>query len=544
MSGPEPIFDFDKPPILLLGSGISRRYSKESPDWHGLLARIAFRIGISKERLVTFEEEAREQCNEGLGHLPMLATILGKQFRHMVMDEGVEPGTILDETELKAYVEGDTDAIKIMVASEFSKLRIQDDPSIQQELEQFRRLSDIIPCIITTNYDRLIESDIMQNRFKVYSKVSDYYLSGSQGIGEIFKIHGTCDDPSTIVINQNDYLHLAEDSKIVTAKILSVLCDYPMLIMGYSLEDADVKGILDDLISSLDDEKLREVEKNIVYVSYKPGLDGFRNAVMNVEHNGHRMSLRAIETDNFEAIFREIGDMEASASPMLIRRLRQLVKKIVITDSMGSKPCRMLGISEITDDDIDRLVLAVGPEEYMKAIETIPVYTVDTMVKDIMSGSSDFVPKAVVDYFLNSGPRMFKKNQYVPIFHFIRRSGYGLEEGSKFLEDFIREKNRQFESKLSQGILTIFSSSGVQNMDLILDVINSVSPYQRPLALMQCYDKGIVDERFTMDCLRSMYNSADMSNSMFKSNFLCALTFISFKELGLKERSGQGTADI
>lgn len=544
MSRSEPLFNFDKPPILLLGSGISRRYSEDSPDWHGLLLRIASRIGISEARLVSFEEEAKERCDKNLGHLPMLATILGEQFRRMVMEEGVEPGAILNEEELEAYIRGDADAIKLMTATEFSRIRISDNPSVHQELEQFRRLSDVIPCIITTNYDRLIEEDIMQGRFKVYSRVSDYYLSGSQGIGEVFKIHGTCDDPSTIVINQKDYLRLAEDSKIVTAKILSVLCDYPMLIMGYSLEDPDVKGILDDLISSLDDEKLREVERNIVYIHYRPGFDGFRDSVMNVEHNGHRMSLRAIETDNFEAVFRELGSMEASTSPMLIRKVRQLVKKIVITDAPGSKPCRMLGISGITDDDVDRLVLAIGTEDYIRAVESIPVYTVDTMVRDIMSGSSDFVPKAVVDYFLNSGSRMFKKNQYVPIFHFIRMSGYGLDEDSKFLKDFIDEKNRQFESKLSQKIPTDTSCNATSTFDDVKDLIDSVSPYQRPLVLMQCYDRGFVDEEFTMSCLRDMYTSSDMSNPMFKSNFLCALTFVSFKELGLSNRSGQGTADI
>ena len=540
----EPLFDFNKPPILLLGSGISRRYSEDSPDWRGLLLRIASRIGISEARLISFEEEARERCDESLGHLPMLATILGEQFRRMVMDEGVEPGSILDDDELKAYIRGDADAVKIMAATEFSKLRISDDPSIQQELDKFRRLSDIVPCIITTNYDRLIEEDIMQGRFKVYSQVSDYYLSGSQGIGEVFKIHGTCDRPSTMVLNQRDYLRLAEDSKIVTAKILSVLCDYPMLIMGYSLEDADVKGILDDLISSLDDKKLREVERNIVYISYRPGFDGFRDSVMNVEHNGHRMSLRAIETDNFGTVFDEIGRMEASTSPLMIRRLRQLVKKIVITEAPGSKQCRMLGISGITDDDVDRLVLAVGPEEYMRAVETIPVYTVDTMVRDIMSGCSDFVPRAVVDYFLDSGPRTFKKNQYVPIFHFIRKSGYGLDEDSRFLREFIEEKNRQFGSKLSQRIVSNQSCDIVKTVDDVIDLIDTVSLYQRPLVLMQCYDKGIVDEKFTMDRLRDMYGSGNISNPMFKSNFLCALTFVSFKELGLKNRSGQGTADI
>lgn len=479
------VLPFDRPPILLLGSGITRRYTEGSPDWRGLLIGIAARMGIDEASFLSFEAEAMERCDRALGHMPMLATVLSEHFRRMVMD-GRGPREILDEEEMDTYLRTRADPIKIMAATEFSDLRPTEDPSKVSELELLRGLSDVIPCVITTNYDTLIEDAIFGGRFKVYSRVADYYFSGSQGVGEVFKIHGTCLDPSSMVLNQEDYLRLGRDSKIVTAKILSVLCDYPMLIMGYSLEDADVKGILDDLVSSLDDERLAQLERNIVYVSYLPGEDGFRQSTMTVENEGRRMSLKAIRTDNFAAIFREMAWMEPSLSPILIRKVRQLVKRITVTQTRTSSPCFLIGIDDIRDEDADRMAVAISLDDNLRVLEAIPLYTVDSMVRDILSGDSRFSPRAVVEYFRTAGPRMFKTNQYVPIFYFIRKSGYRLDTDSEFWRNLIDTKNEQFDQKLSIDVLDGRFSS----VDGFSESLACVSRYKQPLAVMQCFDKG------------------------------------------------------
>lgn len=195
----EPHFGFDKPPILLMGSGITRRYADGAPDWIGLLRHISSRIGIDESRFIAFEEEARRTCDESVGHLPRLASILDGYLRNSIMDQSVRIQDVLDERELSHYNDMRGGAVKIMAASKFSNLSLKKDAQTASELAILRKLPDVIPCVITTNYDRIIENDLFEGKFKVYSRVSDYYLSSSQGIGEIFKIHGTCDDPSTII---------------------------------------------------------------------------------------------------------------------------------------------------------------------------------------------------------------------------------------------------------------------------------------------------------------------------------------------------------
>lgn len=324
------LFNFSKPPIILAGSGITKRYTEGAPNWIELLERIAAKMGINKNRLISFENDARIKCDKKIGHMPMLATELQLFLNDQFKNDRLKEVDVFSKEELLQY-EKHIDAVKILAASEFNDLRLKEDAALKEELTLFKKLADIVPCVITTNYDTFIEKCVFENKFKVYSRVSDYYLSSSQGIGEIYKIHGTCTDPSTIIINQDDYINFDENSKIVSAKILSTLCDYPMVILGYSLDDSDVKNILNDLVSSLDEDKLREIEKNIIYVSYEHGRTGFIRETVNFDNKGKRLSISSVRTDNFGAIFKELTSMEASISPSTVRKIRQVVKKIVIS---------------------------------------------------------------------------------------------------------------------------------------------------------------------------------------------------------------------
>lgn len=366
------ILGFSKPPILMIGSGMSRRYGDDSPDWKGLLARIGSRLGFDEVDLVPLMNKAdgNEDYN---GVMPGLATELQRNLDRRLESRELDIRRILSSDELEVYKSRTANAVKIIAASECSKVRLKEDSEIGGELKYLRRLPDIIPCVITTNYDTLLENDIFNHRFKVYSKVSDYYISGSQGIGEIYKIHGTCTDPSTMILDDSDYKRFQEKAKIVTAKILSVLCDYPMVIMGYSIEDADVKEILDNLISSLDDDKLKQVERNIVYVEYDENESGLVQSTYQVKYEGHVMSLRAIRTNNFESIFHEIASMEPSVSPMTIRKIRQVVKKVQIVEGSNNERFRAIGLDDISNKDAEKLVVVITDQSSMKSIETIPL---------------------------------------------------------------------------------------------------------------------------------------------------------------------------
>ena len=244
-----PLFNFKRPPALLIGTGIVKRYSSDSRTWRELLKRVAENIGIDEDRFKVFESAAMTGCNEKIGYLPKLASNL-KEYLNLELIAGrLKISDMLSQDDYDLYMNSSNpDPIKFMVATELNKVEMTTEPRFLEEIDLMKKLPDIVPCVITTNFDKFIDECIFDNRFAIYSRVSDYYLSGSQGIGEIYKIHGTVDHPEGLILNEEDYVQFFDRSKIVSAKILSILCDYPMVIMGYSMNDPDVINIIEDLI--------------------------------------------------------------------------------------------------------------------------------------------------------------------------------------------------------------------------------------------------------------------------------------------------------
>lgn len=506
----------------------------------GLLKRVGHRFGYDDVDLVPLMNQA-EKNSDHAGIMPRFATELQYDLDDRLRRKELDMKDVLDTGELELYKQRKATAVKIVAASECRKIALKDESEIGDELEYLRRLPDIIPCVVTTNYDTLLEDEIFGGEFKVYSAVSDYYISGSQGIGEIYKIHGTCTDPSTMILDDDDYAKFRDRAKIVSAKILSVLCDYPMVILGYSLEDADVKEILDNLISSLDDDKLRQVEKNILYVEYDEDAVGITDSTYQVRHEDHVMSLRSIRTKDFGPIFREIALMEASVSPMTIRKIRQVVKKVQVVEGSRGERFKCIGLDDISSEDADKLVVVITDQNNLRSLETIPRFSVDSMLREILFDEPPSCdPDTFVRLFMVNGKMTFGNKDYVPIFHYMEKSGHPDEFQSNNLSEFIREKKKQFTGKLNgRNVLKLSHENDVESYSNISGKIDNVESYVKPLVVMHYYDLEIIDEEEALQLLRVMYQK-ELMEGTFKTNFRCAVSYISFKKLYGSVRDRQG----
>ncbi len=360
MSKSEKIFNFTRPPVLLIGAGISKRYLKDYLGWEDLLRLVAERIGIDNNTYLAYLAGATD--SENYVDLPTVASEIKDQLIKRIKNGQLNPSTLYTEKELELY-NGKIDPFKIIVASLCKNENIKNDVELLEELDSFKKLKSIIPGIITTNYDRFLEKNIFTD-FKVYSDVSDYYFTDSEGIGEIYKIHGTANMPNSIIITNNDYEMFDKKSKLVTSKILSMMCDYPLVILGYSLDDDNVKKMINDLMSSLDKTKIQEIEKNIIYVEYLEGESDIKRKSGYFDYEGKRMSISTICTDNFKGIFDEVGTMTPSMSPLAIRKARQMVRKIVLSEDC-SNHISFIGIDRIDDISADKIVIAFADKETM-----------------------------------------------------------------------------------------------------------------------------------------------------------------------------------
>lgn len=88
----------------------------------------------------------------------------------------------------------------------------------QTEIELLSKLSEKnIAGVITTNYDEFIERNFIGYTKFVGQK--QLIFSAIQGIAEIFKIHGSVEEPDSILISEQDYLDFDRKSAYLAAKI-------------------------------------------------------------------------------------------------------------------------------------------------------------------------------------------------------------------------------------------------------------------------------------------------------------------------------------
>lgn len=98
--------------------------------------------------------------------------------------------------------------------------------------------------ICTTNFDFLLE-DTMTFLHRPVSVVvtKDRLTIGSKDESKIVKLHGDFNHPERMVITENDYDMYIERNPVFVTYIANLFITNTMLLIGYSLEDDDFRGI-------------------------------------------------------------------------------------------------------------------------------------------------------------------------------------------------------------------------------------------------------------------------------------------------------------
>jgi hypothetical protein len=112
------------------------------------------------------------------------------------------------------------------------------------------------PLILTTNYDLLIEDAYA----KVYGKTANVYTyRGASEVQQslqirqltdrpiIFKLHGSIDEPSSIILTEQDYRKLIYQETGYRTVLSAVFVTHVVLMLGFSFSDRELTLMLETL---------------------------------------------------------------------------------------------------------------------------------------------------------------------------------------------------------------------------------------------------------------------------------------------------------
>ena len=360
---------FNTTPFLFIGSGITRRYYN-LPDWESLLRIFATRINEDPFAYSSYENKARV-LNSKVGLYPKIAELIESDFNNLWFSapskrhlnkyylDLVSKGSSPFKAEIAMYIKENSHIVS----------------DYESEIKNFHNLSKkSLSGVITTNYDSFLENTL--DEYKAYVGQEELIFSSIQGIAEIYKIHGSVENPDSIVINSTDYNVFDEKSPYLAAKLMTIFMEYPVVFLGYSLNDSNVQKIIKSIVDCLSPENLSKLQERFIFVEYIPNMTGADVSSHTMVIGDKILYMTKISCSNFDLIYNALSIKKAELPVKLLRKFKQELYTYTISNSPTAK-LKVVNIDDGRLDD-DEMVMAIGG--MLRAAELRMIILVDGFI--------------------------------------------------------------------------------------------------------------------------------------------------------------------
>lgn len=305
-------------PIFFVGSGISRRYI-DSPNWLGLLEETIEGMDINFERL------KQKHSNRDDINMEELARELEDLYYDKLPDECIEAG----KNKPYYYRKKISDIINGYLEEKKATL-IENE-----EIIELKKTNPSV--IITTNYDELLE-EVFGEEYTVHIGQNSLLTSILDGVGEIYKIHGCVTEPDSIVVTKDDYDNFFEKDVYLNAKLLTLFLEYPIVFLGYSISDRNVKSILTTIVKMLPHNKVEELKSRIWFIKRaENGREEVTKERIRLE-DGLHIDVAAFSLNDYGDFYKAISDITIKRLPIrFLKFLKNNVYELVSSQEYNPK---------------------------------------------------------------------------------------------------------------------------------------------------------------------------------------------------------------
>lgn len=397
-------------PFLFVGSGFSRRYVG-ADDWAGLLRRFTLSNGVSFERY----------ASRANGSYFLIASMIADDF-HDVWWEAEE---FAEQREKWPSPRRRGSPLKIAVSEHLASAvdALPEEGPLAAEIEMLQKAT--VEGVITTNYDTVLEH--LFPDFAVYSGQDELLFHDPQGVGEIYKIHGSATTPESLVLNDEDYRRFNERNSYLAAKLLTTFVEHPVLFVGYSLADNDVREILTSIAHVLTSDNLSKLQDRLIFVQWDPDVEYPTLAPSQFVADGMSLPMWSIVTPDYSGVFEALGLLKRRFPAKVLRRLKEQVYELVQT----SEPRGKVYVSDI-DADVDiaeiDVVIGVGVEARLSSQGVVGLSRQD-LQRDVLKSELPEDADTSLAIVREVLPRYLKGRANTPIFKYLRGAGLLTDSG-------------------------------------------------------------------------------------------------------------------
>ncbi|MEF9966888.1 MAG: SIR2 family protein [Longicatena sp.] len=509
-------------PVLFIGAGIPKRYLFKYPDWEGLLKNS---FSMFNDDPYYYQQHMDYLTRQGISifeKYQKLGTIAEEEFNKAFFERKIKIG----KDDNPSWVSRGISPYKMYISMYFKKMSLNRNPQLLAEVNEFKKLKNKVSAIITTNYDQFLEKHIFDSDFKVFSQQDELFSPDSYNIAEIYKIHGTCTSAQTIVINEQDYSNFKSSRKLFIAKMLTLFAESPIIFMGYSFTDENIKEIIEDFISCLNKKQIETIDSHFIFISYKKDVQELISIKRSISGQNGNIPFIEIQTDNFLEVFKTLNNITPGISPLKIRETRRLVKTIVDSSvSSGDASSIIVGIDDLNNLEFSNkpLAIAIGYKETIISKAGYSTIPVDVILGDILFDDRKFSSKNIcIDRYKSISPQLL-----LPVFKYVKLCPE--YHKNPRLNEYISSKN-SIEKIISKSTLKTLKYFPIfTDIDQLKQAISVEPVFNKKAAILL---KNINNFNFNeiKEICKTLYN--DPSKEISSTNFKRLVLYVDLIENG------------
>ena len=462
----------NRTPVLFVGSGISKRYLYRYPSWNELLESSFAKFEPDSFQYQKHIDTCKRNMMSTFETNAYMGTLIEEAFNKAFFDRKI----ILKIGNKKnpSWVKRGISPYKMYLADLFKKQKINSSFELMEELDKLKKLKNKVSAVITTNYDTFLEDHVFTKDFKVFVRQHELFSADSYDIAEIYKIHGSVTDAESIIITKDDYDHLKESRKLIIAKMLTLFAESPIVFIGYSFTDENVREIIEDFLSCLTKEQLADIRKHFIFVSYKKD----EKKLIEIERtittkNNIEIPFVEIQTDNYGAVYEKLGEITPGISPLKVRETRKVVKTIV-DQSMSSAEAQsiIVGIDDLSDIDLSSkpLAIAIGYKENILNKYGYGLFDDKFIFEDIIYDNKSFDAEAMCSERLEH----IAITRLMPVFKYIKGQSISEESRLRKYIDAHNSMDKIISKKISKYLKTTQMFSTFEELYNYLERIENI----------------------------------------------------------------------
>jgi len=290
------------------------------------------------------------------------------------------------------------------------------------EVDALRNLN--IEGVITTNWDNLAE--ILYPDYKVYVGQDELLFSNPQSIGEIYKIHGCADRPHSLVLTAEDYTDFYSKNPYLASKLITLFVEHPMVFIGYSLADKNIRSLLRAIASVLTQEKLDKLSENLIFVQRAHGEKAsYAKTVMALDDGN--LPITIIRSDNFLPIYEALDAVKRKIPTRILRYCKEQLYELVKSSDVEGK-MYVVDANTITKKDDVEFVIGVGVAAERAGTIGYKAINAYDLFEDLLFEKNQFDARCVLR---DTTPIIGTSSKFIPIFKYLKDAGIDSQKSYK-----------------------------------------------------------------------------------------------------------------